>query len=151
MRPGRALVPCARADTHTHRHTETWDVGMHSPETSLPRELPNWQRRGCHRRWWGAGNPRASPAGECAPLTQHGFVSLLPALRICVTEAWIEKPSFGKPLEEHLAVSGREIAFPIEACVTMLLECGMQEEVSWEPPSWAASFQTHILSGFSPL
>ncbi|XP_037770402.1 rho GTPase-activating protein 44 isoform X12 [Chelonia mydas] len=43
-------------------------------------------------------------------------------------EAWIEKPSFGKPLEEHLAVSGREIAFPIEACVTMLLECGMQEE-----------------------
>ncbi|XP_056673440.1 rho GTPase-activating protein 44 isoform X2 [Monodelphis domestica] len=43
-------------------------------------------------------------------------------------EAWVEKPSFGKPLEEHLAVSGREIAFPIEACVTMLLECGMQEE-----------------------
>ncbi|KAM9005148.1 rho GTPase-activating protein 44 isoform X2 [Sarcophilus harrisii] len=43
-------------------------------------------------------------------------------------EAWVEKPSFGKPLEEHLAISGREIAFPIEACVTMLLECGMQEE-----------------------
>ncbi|KAM9296107.1 rho GTPase-activating protein 44 isoform 1-T1 [Gastrophryne carolinensis] len=43
-------------------------------------------------------------------------------------EAWVEKPSFGKPLEEHLTVSGREIAFPIEACVTMLLECGMQEE-----------------------
>ncbi|XP_013911177.1 PREDICTED: rho GTPase-activating protein 44 isoform X6 [Thamnophis sirtalis] len=43
-------------------------------------------------------------------------------------EAWIEKPSFGKPLEEHLAFSGREISFPIEACVTMLLECGMQEE-----------------------
>ncbi|XP_035198465.1 rho GTPase-activating protein 44 isoform X2 [Oxyura jamaicensis] len=43
-------------------------------------------------------------------------------------EAWVEKPSFGKPLEEHLAISGREIAFPVEACVTMLLECGMQEE-----------------------
>ncbi|XP_045382891.1 rho GTPase-activating protein 44 isoform X1 [Lemur catta] len=43
-------------------------------------------------------------------------------------EAWVEKPSFGKPLEEHLTISGREIAFPIEACVTMLLECGMQEE-----------------------
>ncbi|XP_055450456.1 rho GTPase-activating protein 44 isoform X4 [Psammomys obesus] len=43
-------------------------------------------------------------------------------------EAWVEKPSFGKPLEEHLMISGREIAFPIEACVTMLLECGMQEE-----------------------
>lgn len=44
-------------------------------------------------------------------------------------EAWVEKPSFGKSLEEHLNISGREIAFPIEACVTMLLECGMQEEV----------------------
>ncbi|XP_068386788.1 rho GTPase-activating protein 44 [Eschrichtius robustus] len=43
-------------------------------------------------------------------------------------EAWVEKPSFGKALEEHLLISGREIAFPIEACVTMLLECGMQEE-----------------------
>ncbi|KAM8817193.1 rho GTPase-activating protein 44 isoform 2-T2 [Rhynchonycteris naso] len=43
-------------------------------------------------------------------------------------EAWVEKPSFGKALEEHLAISGREVAFPIEACVTMLLECGLQEE-----------------------
>ncbi|XP_068434322.1 rho GTPase-activating protein 44 isoform X4 [Clinocottus analis] len=43
-------------------------------------------------------------------------------------EAWVEKPSFGKSLEDHLNISGREIAFPIEACVTMLLECGMQEE-----------------------
>uniref|UniRef100_A0A8C5TQK7 Rho GTPase activating protein 44 n=1 Tax=Malurus cyaneus samueli TaxID=2593467 RepID=A0A8C5TQK7_9PASS len=47
---------------------------------------------------------------------------------LCLPEAWMEKPSFGKPLEEHLAVSGREIAFPVEACVTMLLECGLQEE-----------------------
>lgn len=45
------------------------------------------------------------------------------------TETWVEKPCYGKPLEEHLALSGRDIAFPIEACVTMLLECGMQEEV----------------------
>ncbi|XP_041710278.2 rho GTPase-activating protein 44 isoform X4 [Coregonus clupeaformis] len=43
-------------------------------------------------------------------------------------ETWVEKPCYGKPLEEHLALSGRDIAFPIEACVTMLLECGMQEE-----------------------
>ncbi|XP_048870676.1 rho GTPase-activating protein 44-like isoform X3 [Brienomyrus brachyistius] len=43
-------------------------------------------------------------------------------------EAWVEKPCYGKPLEEHLTISGREIAFPIEACVTMLLECGLQEE-----------------------
>nr|XP_057924487.1 rho GTPase-activating protein 44-like isoform X1 [Doryrhamphus excisus] len=43
-------------------------------------------------------------------------------------ETWAEKPCYGKPLEEHLELSGRDIAFPIEACVTMLLECGMQEE-----------------------
>ncbi|KAM9774168.1 rho GTPase-activating protein 44-like isoform 11-T12 [Syngnathus typhle] len=43
-------------------------------------------------------------------------------------ESWAEKPCYGKPLEEHLELSGRDIAFPIEACVTMLLECGMEEE-----------------------
>ncbi|KAK1799472.1 hypothetical protein P4O66_007700, partial [Electrophorus voltai] len=53
--------------------------------------------------------------------------SVLPQIK-AHQEAWIEKPSYGKPLEEHLSLSGREIAFPIEACVTMLLECGMQEE-----------------------
>ncbi|XP_069785661.1 rho GTPase-activating protein 44 isoform X2 [Narcine bancroftii] len=53
--------------------------------------------------------------------------SILPQIK-AQQEAWIEKPSFGKPLEEHLGISGREIAFPVEACVTMLLECGMQEE-----------------------
>ncbi|XP_026772250.1 rho GTPase-activating protein 44 isoform X12 [Pangasianodon hypophthalmus] len=53
--------------------------------------------------------------------------SVLPQIK-AHQEAWIEKPSYGKPLEEHLTLSGREIAFPIEACVTMLLECGMQEE-----------------------
>ncbi|XP_052408450.1 rho GTPase-activating protein 44 isoform X6 [Carassius gibelio] len=53
--------------------------------------------------------------------------SVLPQIK-AHQEAWIEKPSYGKALEEHLAISGREIAFPIEACVTMLLECGMEEE-----------------------
>ncbi|XP_039466525.1 rho GTPase-activating protein 44 isoform X2 [Oreochromis aureus] len=53
--------------------------------------------------------------------------SVLPQIK-AHQEAWVEKPSFGKSLEEHLSISGREIAFPIEACVTMLLECGMQEE-----------------------
>ncbi|XP_077195677.1 SH3 domain-binding protein 1 [Paroedura picta] len=35
---------------------------------------------------------------------------------------------YGMPLETHLKNSGREIALPIEACVTMLLTSGMQEE-----------------------
>lgn len=53
--------------------------------------------------------------------------SILPQIK-AHQEAWVEKPSYGKSLEDHLNISGREIAFPIEACVTMLLECGMQEE-----------------------
>ncbi|XP_056894412.1 rho GTPase-activating protein 44-like isoform X6 [Takifugu flavidus] len=53
--------------------------------------------------------------------------SILPQIK-AHQESWVEKPCYGKPLEEHLALSGRDIAFPIEACVTMLLECGMQEE-----------------------
>ncbi|KAM7387225.1 hypothetical protein PAMA_009710 [Pampus argenteus] len=56
------------------------------------------------------------------------YANYFQTLLFCVAEAWVEKPSFGKSLEEHLNISGREIAFPIEACVTMLLECGMQEE-----------------------
>lgn len=41
----------------------------------------------------------------------------------------MEKPAFGTGLDEHLKRSGREIALPIEACVMMLLETGMKEEV----------------------
>lgn len=44
-------------------------------------------------------------------------------------ETWMEKPAFGTALEEHLKRSNREIALPIEACVMMLLETGMKEEV----------------------
>uniref|UniRef100_H3CXJ5 Rho GTPase-activating protein 44 n=1 Tax=Tetraodon nigroviridis TaxID=99883 RepID=H3CXJ5_TETNG len=53
--------------------------------------------------------------------------SMLPQIK-AHQESWVEKPCYGKPLEEHLELSGRDIAFSIEACVTMLLECGMQEE-----------------------
>lgn len=41
----------------------------------------------------------------------------------------MEKPAFGTALEEHLKRSGRDIALPIEACIMMLLETGMKEEV----------------------
>lgn len=44
----------------------------------------------------------------------------------------MEKPAFGTALEEHLKRSNREIALPIEACVMMLLETGMKEEVWME-------------------
>lgn len=49
--------------------------------------------------------------------------------RFAAIDKWAEKPAFGTPLEEHLKRSGREIALPIEACVMLLLETGMKEEV----------------------
>ena len=42
----------------------------------------------------------------------------------------MEKPAYGTALEEHLKRSNREIALPLEACVMMLLETGMKEEVT---------------------
>lgn len=44
-------------------------------------------------------------------------------------DSWMEMPAFGTALEEHLKKSNREIALPIEACIMMLLETGMKEEV----------------------
>lgn len=38
------------------------------------------------------------------------------------------KPVYGVDLEEHLQVTDRKIAFPIELCVCALLEIGMEEE-----------------------
>lgn len=49
--------------------------------------------------------------------------------QFATADKWAEKPAFGTPLEEHLKRSGREIALPIEACVMLLLETGMKEEV----------------------
>lgn len=73
---------------------------------------------------------KSHSVGNVAEVWKFVLVSVwLQLLLFYVAEAWVEKPSFGKSLEEHLTISGREIAFPIEACVTMLLECGMQEEV----------------------
>lgn len=45
------------------------------------------------------------------------------------TDKWTEMPAFGTALEEHLKRSNREIALPMEACIMMLLETGMHEEV----------------------
>lgn len=78
-------------------------------------------------------------------------------------DKWTEKPAFGTPLEEHLKRSGREIAVPIEACVMMLLETGMREEVglttshamkdgekksSVKLMDWCLYFLTSCLSNF---
>ena len=38
------------------------------------------------------------------------------------------KPVYGYPLAEHLRVTKRKVAFPIEFCVCALLRFGMEEE-----------------------
>lgn len=38
------------------------------------------------------------------------------------------KPVYGYPLEEHLRVTNRKIALPIQLCVSVLLRLGMEEE-----------------------
>lgn len=97
---------------------------------------------------FGKGEKESGMCGLGKLLTDSFLAHLSP-------EAWVEKPSFGKPLEEHLMISGREIAFPIEACVTMLLECGMQEEVGTKQPcppcSWPVLSRGRVLKSFSPL
>lgn len=38
------------------------------------------------------------------------------------------KPIFGFPIEDHLRVTGRTIAYPIELCVCSLHELALEEE-----------------------
>lgn len=40
----------------------------------------------------------------------------------------VQKPVFGCDLDEHLRISGRTIAHPVEICVCTLYETGMDEE-----------------------
>lgn len=43
-------------------------------------------------------------------------------------KAHTHKPVFGFDLDEHLRISGRTIAHPIEICVITLFETGVDEE-----------------------
>ncbi|XP_046408846.1 rho GTPase-activating protein 44-like isoform X1 [Ischnura elegans] len=53
--------------------------------------------------------------------------SVIPDLENYIKDS-ATKPVYGQPLEEHLRVTKRKIAFPIELCVCALLELGMEEE-----------------------
>lgn len=52
---------------------------------------------------------------------------MLPKMREAL-ECNPHKPVFGTTLDEHLRVTGRDIALPLEACVLTLLETGVDEE-----------------------
>uniref|UniRef100_A0A1B6CIK0 Rho-GAP domain-containing protein n=1 Tax=Clastoptera arizonana TaxID=38151 RepID=A0A1B6CIK0_9HEMI len=52
---------------------------------------------------------------------------MIPELENSIVESSM-KPVFGIPLEEHLRVTDRKVAFPIELCVCALCELGMDEE-----------------------
>lgn len=53
--------------------------------------------------------------------------SIIPDLENYIRDS-ATKPVYGQSLEEHLRVTDRKVAFPIELCVCALLELGMEEE-----------------------
>lgn len=57
----------------------------------------------------------------------HFLQDTVPELERIINNSAV-KPVFGYPLEEHLRVTGRTIALPIEICVCMLHELGLNEE-----------------------
>ncbi|XP_063981616.1 rho GTPase-activating protein 44-like isoform X1 [Diachasmimorpha longicaudata] len=52
---------------------------------------------------------------------------LIPGLESYINDNEM-KPVYGHPLEEHLRVTNRKIALPIQLCVSALLKLGMEEE-----------------------
>ncbi|KAJ8730205.1 hypothetical protein PYW07_017243 [Mythimna separata] len=57
----------------------------------------------------------------------HSLQDTVPELERFINDSSV-KPVFGYPLEEHLRVTGRTIAFPIELCVCTLHELALNEE-----------------------
>ncbi|XP_053607107.1 rho GTPase-activating protein 44-like isoform X2 [Plodia interpunctella] len=57
----------------------------------------------------------------------HSLQDTVPELERFINDSSV-KPVFGYPLEEHLRVTGRTIAFPIELCVCVLHERALNEE-----------------------
>ncbi|XP_066601578.1 rho GTPase-activating protein 44-like isoform X2 [Prorops nasuta] len=57
----------------------------------------------------------------------HCLEDLIPGLESYINDNGM-KPVYGYPLEEHLRVTNRKIALPIQLCVSALLRLGMEEE-----------------------
>ncbi|XP_019889755.1 rho GTPase-activating protein 44 isoform X2 [Ooceraea biroi] len=57
----------------------------------------------------------------------HCLKDLIPGLESYINDNEM-KPVYGYPLEEHLRVTNRKIALPIQLCVSALLRLGIEEE-----------------------
>ncbi|XP_026488218.1 rho GTPase-activating protein 44-like [Vanessa tameamea] len=57
----------------------------------------------------------------------HSLADTVPELERFINDSSV-KPVFGYPLEEHLRVTARTIAFPVELCVCTLHELALNEE-----------------------
>ncbi|XP_012538767.1 rho GTPase-activating protein 44 isoform X2 [Monomorium pharaonis] len=57
----------------------------------------------------------------------HCLEDLIPGLESYINDNEM-KPVYGYPLEEHLRVTNRKIALPIQLCISALLRLGMEEE-----------------------
>ncbi|KAL1518052.1 hypothetical protein ABEB36_001735 [Hypothenemus hampei] len=53
--------------------------------------------------------------------------NIIPHLERVIGDSSVKKV-FGVPLKEHLRVTGKRLAYPLEICITTLLDIGMHEE-----------------------
>lgn len=64
-------------------------------------------------------------------------------------KATVQKPVFGCDLDEHLNVSGRTIAHPVEICVITLSETALDEEGIFRIAGGASKVRKFRVSYFS--
>lgn len=83
-------------------------------------------------------------------------VFIIEAKKKCVDQRWVgvilgdssEKPVFGLSLEEHLRVTGRKIAYPIELCVCALSVLAMDEEGLFRVAGGESMFSINLMIHF---
>lgn len=71
---------------------------------------------------------RSESSEEMSNIMQ-GLLQMIHVISFDFTECNPLKPVYGVPLEEHLRVTGRDIALVLEVCVITLIEGGLDEEV----------------------
>ncbi|XP_014223103.1 rho GTPase-activating protein 44-like [Trichogramma pretiosum] len=75
----------------------------------------------------------------------HCLEDLIPDLECYINDNEM-KPVYGYSLEEHLRVTNRKIAFPIQLCISALLRLGMEEEGLFRIASGASKLRRIKLS-----
>ena len=88
---------------------------------------------------------------KCKQLKVASHLALHHVFTCLVTEDFRKRSTYGYPLEDHLVVTNREIASPIEACIVLLKEYAQREEVERLNKITFGSFQTSFFREFFVL